>query len=57
MPNERSRPHQISLYIHAEYRDEWAAAEEIAERLYGPRSLSRYVSEAVAARNAREQQQ
>lgn len=51
-----SRDRQI-VYIHAGHRDTWREAEEIAKRLYGPRSLSRYVSEALAERNARERAQ
>ena len=49
-----SRPRQQIIYIHREFEQTWERAAELAEALYGPRQLSRYVSEAVAERNARE---
>lgn len=56
MPAESQRNRQM-VYIHAAHRATWAEAEKIAERLYGPRQLSRYVSEALAERNERERAQ
>lgn len=46
-------PQQI-IYIHREFAQTWERAAEQAEAQYGPRQLSRYVSEAVAQRLARE---
>jgi len=45
---------QQIIYIHREFEATWQRAAEQAEARYGPRQLSRYVSEAVAERLARE---